>query len=187
MIEVLRAAGTRFVAIQGASDAEGVAAKITATAAVLGHEAAGKSLVARVRADLALAAAAVAVVAATTRLLFILSLQGGAVLAGGSGSSAEGIILLDGAVNAAAGFAGYKPMMDEAVLAADPQAILVMDREGDWSITPAMIRAHTALDQTQAALQGRIIGMDGMFLLGFGPRTGQAALALHDAFYGATG
>ena len=62
-----------------------------------------------------------------------------------------------------------------------------MDGQGDWSITPAMIRAHPALDQTQAALQGRIIGMDGMFLLGFGPRTGQAALALHGALYGATG
>jgi len=175
---VLRAAGTRVVAIQGAPGAEGVAAKITATAAVL---------VAQLRADLARAAAAATAATATKRVLFILSLQGGAVLAGGLGSSVEGIILLAGAVNATAGFAGYKPMTDEAVLAADPQAILVMDREGERSITPAMIRAHPALDQTQAALQGRIIGMDGLFLLGFGPRTLQAALALHGALYGATG
>jgi iron complex transport system substrate-binding protein len=187
VIEVLMAAGTRFVTIPGAPDAAGVLAKITATAAALDRVAEGAALSEQVRADLVLAEAAAAKVTDRSRVLFVLSLQGGAVMAGGAGSSAEGIITLAGGVNAATGFAGYKPMTDEAVLAADPQAILVMDREGAQSITPEMIRAHPALGQTEAARQGRIIAMDGMFLLGFGPRTGQAALALHDALYGAKG
>ena len=94
---------------------------------------------------------------------------------------------MDYRINAATGFAGYKPMTDEAVLAAAPQAILVMDREGDLSITPDMIAAHPALGQTPAAQDGRIIAMDGMLLLGFGPRTGQAALTLHQSLYGSAG
>lgn len=187
VIDVLRAAGTRFVSIAEASDAEGVLTKIAATAGALGLEAAGETLIRQVRADLAKAASVAALVTERKPVLFVLSLQAGAVMAGGAGSSAEGIITLAGGANAAAGFAGYKPMTDEAVLAADPQVILVMDREGTQSITPEMIRAHPALGQTEAARQGRIIAMDGMFLLGFGPRTGQAALVLHDALYGAAG
>jgi iron complex transport system substrate-binding protein len=183
VIEVLRAAGSRFVTLPGASDGPGVLTKIAATAKALGlpHDA----LTARVRADLDRAAALAATVTAPQSVLFVLSLQGGAVMAGGAGTSAEGIIRMAGGVNAAQGFAGFKPMTDESALAANPQAILVMDREGDLSITPEMIASHPALGQTAAALSGRIIAMDGLFLLGFGPRIGQAAIALHQALYGA--
>ena len=36
-----------------------------------------------------------------------------------------------------------------------------------------------------AAKSGAILRMDGMLLLGFGPRTPEAAQQLHDALYGA--
>ncbi|RYI03174.1 MAG: hemin ABC transporter substrate-binding protein, partial [Acetobacteraceae bacterium] len=118
------------------------------------------------------------------RVLFILSLQGGAVMAGGEGSEAEGIIRLAGGINAASGFQGYKPMTDEAVLAAQPDVILMMDREGDLSISDADVLTQPALSQTPAAAAGAIVRMDGMLLLGFGPRTPEAAQALHAALYG---
>ena len=183
VIEVLKAAGIRFVTLPGTPSAAGVAAKITATAEALGRAEEGAALVAKVQADLDAAAAKAAAVTARQRVLFVLSLQGGKVMAGGEGSSAAGILALAGAENAATGFQGFKPMTDEAVLAANPDAILVMDREGELSITPEMIAAHPALGRTHGAQ--RVIAMDGMFLLGFGPRTGQAALALHAALYGA--
>jgi iron complex transport system substrate-binding protein len=185
VIEVLRAAGTQFVTIPGAPTAAGVVAKIEATAAALGLPEQGAALAARVAAEIATAQALPA--PNPLRVLFVLSLQGGAVMAGGEGSSAEGIIHMAGGVNVGLGFDGFKPMTDEAVLAADPQAILVMDREGQQSITPQMIAAHPALGRTTAATEGRIVAMDGMLLLGFGPRTGQAATALHQALYGDAG
>ena len=108
-------------------------------------------------------------------------------MAGGEGTEAEGIIRLAGGINAATGFKGYKPMTDEAVLAAQPDVILMMDREGDLSISDADVLAQPALSQTPAAASGAIVRMDGMLLLGFGPRTPDAATALHAALYGGAG
>ena len=122
-------------------------------------------------------------VTAPKRVLFILSLQGGRVMAGGAGTAAEGIIGLAGGVNAATGFDGYKPMTDEAVLAAQPDVILMMDREGDLAMSNTDVMGQPALGATKAAAAGAIVRMDGMLLLGFGPRTPEAALALHTALY----
>lgn len=104
-------------------------------------------------------------------------------MAGGAGTEAEGIISLAGGVNAAIGFDGYKPMTDEAVLAARPDVILMMDREGDLAIGDADILSQPALAATPAAKYGAIVRMDGLLLLGFGPRTPEAARALHAALY----
>jgi iron complex transport system substrate-binding protein len=90
-------------------------------------------------------------------------------------------------LNAATGFTGYKPMTDEAILAARPDAILMMDREGDLAIADADVLAQPALAQTPAAQSATIIRMDGMLLLGFGPRTPEAADRLYDALYGSEG
>jgi iron complex transport system substrate-binding protein len=186
-VDVLKAAGIPFILVPEATDPAGIAAKIEAVAAALDLPSEGAALVAEVEAKLAATEARAAAVDAPKRVLFILSLQGGGVMAGGEGTEAEGIIRLAGGVNAAAGFQGYKPMTDEAVLAAKPDAILMMDREGNLSIADADILSQPALSQTPAAQTGTIIRMDGMLLLGFGPRTPEAADALHAALYGSQG
>jgi iron complex transport system substrate-binding protein len=186
-VEVLQAAGIPFVLVPEATDPSGVVAKIAAVAEALDRPAEGAALAQAVEQGLARAQAEAEAVTAPKRVLFILSLQGGRVLAGDEGTEAEGIIRLAGGVNAATGFQGYKPMTDEAVLAAAPDAILMMDREGDLAIADAQVLAQPALAQTPAAAEGRIIRMDGMMLLGFGPRTPEAAEALHAALYGSDG
>jgi iron complex transport system substrate-binding protein len=186
-VEVLQAAGVPFVLMPQARDPEGVLAKITAVANALDLPAEGAALAADVAAQFQDVARDAARVTAPRRVLFILSLQGGGVMAGGSGTEAEGIIRLAGGINAATGFEGYKPMTDEAVLAAAPDVILMMDREGDLSISDADVLAQPALAQSPAARTGAILRMDGMLLLGFGPRTPQAAKALHAALYGSGG
>lgn len=183
-VEVLTAAGIPFVLVPEANDPAGVIAKIAAVAQALKRPDQGAALAASVQAGLERAERQAATVTTPKRVLFILSLQGGRVLAGGAETGAEGIIRLSGAVNAATGFTGYKPMTDEAVLAAAPDAILMMDREGDLAVTDADVLAHPALSQTPAATAGAILRMDGMLMLGFGPRTPEAALALHQALYG---
>lgn len=181
-VEVLKAAGIPFVLVPEATDPGGVTAKITAIAKALHLP--GAALASDVQAGLDAATRRAATVATPKRVLFILSLQGGGVMAGGEGTEAEGIIRLAGGINAATGFKGYKPMTDEAVLAAQPDVILMMDREGDLSISDADVLAQPALSQTPAAVSGAIVRMDGMLLLGFGPRTPEAAEALHAALYG---
>ncbi len=186
-VEVLKSAGIPFFLVPEASNPAGVAAKIEAVAQALGLVAEGALLSAEVQGELDAANIRAAAVTTPKRVLFILSLQGGGVMAGGEGTEAEGIIRLAGGINAASGFQGYKPMTDEDVLAAQPDAILMMDREGDLAIGNADILAQPALSQTPAARSESIIRMDGMLLLGFGPRTPEAARVLHDALYEAGG
>jgi iron complex transport system substrate-binding protein len=186
-VEVLQAAGIPFTLVPEATTPEGVTAKIAAVADALELEPEGERLAAQVGEDLAEARARAEAVPQKKRVLFILSLQGGRIMAGGEGTEAEGIIALSGGVNAATGFAGYKPMTDEAVIAAAPDVVLMMDREGDLAIADADLWAQPALALTPAAQARAVIRMDGMLLLGFGPRTPEAAKALYAALYPAAG
>lgn len=186
-VEVLKSAGIPFALMPEANGPDAIPAKIAAVAEALGKVDEGKALSATVSAGLEEAKARAAAVAEPKRVLFILSLQGGRVMAGGEGTEAEGIIRLAGGVNAGTGFQGYKPMTDEAVIAAAPDALLMMDREGDMAITDAEALAHPALAETPAGKAGKVIRMDGMLMLGFGPRTPEAADALHQALYGSGG
>jgi iron complex transport system substrate-binding protein len=186
-VDVLRAAGVPFVMVPEATTPDGVIAKVEAVAEALALPEAGAVLVARLRAEFAEAEARAEAVTRPQRVLFILSLQGGRVMAAGTGTEAEGIIRLAGGVNAVEGFEGYKQIADEAVLTAAPDVILIMDREGDMAIANADILAHPALAESPAGQAGRIVRMDGMLMLGFGPRTPEAALALNAALYGAEG
>ena len=83
-------------------------------------------------------------------MLFILSMQGGKILASGSGTAADGIIELAGGVNAVEGFAGYKQLADEAAIVAKPDIILMMDRGGGHGIAEAELFAHPAIAPTPA-------------------------------------
>ncbi len=182
-VETLKAAGVEFVALPGDPSVQGVREKIAVVGTALDREEAAERLTASFDAEMEAVRKSAGAVATPKRVLFVLSLQNGRVMAGGDGSSAEAIIELAGGVNAATGFAGYKPVTDEAILAADPDVILTMDREGEMAVTERDILAHPALGQTRAAQGGALVAMDGMLLLGFGPRTPQAAQALHAALY----
>lgn len=186
-VEVLTAAGIPWVSVPEALDGAGVLARIDAVGAALGLEDEAAALHARVEAQLVEAEAAAAAIPEEDRkrVLFILSLQGGRIMAAGAGTSAEGIIGMAGGVNAMGDFEGYKPVSDEAVTAASPDVILMMDRAGDHSVADEDLFAMPALVSTPAAQNRALVRMDGLLLLGFGPRAGQAALDLHAALYGA--
>jgi iron complex transport system substrate-binding protein len=183
-VDVLRAAGVPFVIMPGDPTVDGIEAKILAVADALNLPAEGDALAAKVAEELGEQAALAATVTEPKRVLFILSASGGRIMAGGDGSSAEGIIRLAGGVNAASGFAGYKQMTDEAVLIAAPDVILMMDREGDHAAQDAELFALPSLASSPAAVSGKVIRMNGLLLLGFGPRTAEAARTLYGALYG---
>jgi iron complex transport system substrate-binding protein len=178
VMEILRRTGIPVVTVPQALDPGGVAAKIATVADALDLAEAGAALQAEVADRLALAEAARAALSPRPRVMFILSMQGGRLLVGGTGTSAEAMIALAGGVNAVTGIDGYKPLTDEAAVTAAPDVILMMDRGGDHAVTLADIAAHPALRLTPAGAEGRVATMDGLYLLGFGPRTGDAALEL---------
>jgi iron complex transport system substrate-binding protein len=180
-IEILAHAGVPMVTLPEALTPADVLVKINVTAQALGVPEAGEALIARTQADFDAAAAAAVAMPARPRVLFVLSLQGGRILAAGSDTSAAAMIGLAGGVNAVTGLSGYKPLTDEAAIAAAPDVILAMDRGGDMAVAASELLAHPALALTPAGQSGRVVRMDGLYLLGFGPRTGAAALELNAA------
>lgn len=184
-LATLESAGVKIVTVPGADSPEGVLAKVQVVAAALGQEARGAELAARIEAETAAALAKVAAQPGPKpRVLFILGNSGGQLTGAGSDTSAAAMIALAGGVNAIDGFAGYKALTDEAVAAAAPDIILAMESsEGPGMPGDDPLFAHTALAATPAGQAKRVVRMPGMFLLGFGPRTPEAIVALNTALY----
>jgi len=188
-IEVLRASGIPFTTVPDASDGPGILRKIAVVGEALNVPGRAEALIEETRAALDAAQAQTARIAPENRkrVLFILSLQGGRILAGGRDTQAAGIIEMAGGINAADTFSGYKQMTDEAVSGVAPDVILMMDREGDHAVADDVLLSMPAIRPTPAARTEAVVRMPGLYLLGFGPRTAQAARDLHRALYGAAG
>jgi iron complex transport system substrate-binding protein len=182
-VQIMQAASVPFVQITEDPSAAAVLERVTAIAGHLGTEEAGAALVAQLEAEFAALADVTQAVTTPKRVMFILSASGGRINAAGRDSGAEAMIRLAGGVNAFDDFSGYRLLSDEAITAAAPDVILMMDRGGDHALSDAEILAHPALGLTPAAEQGAVIRMNGIYLLGFGPRTAQAAQELHRALY----
>lgn len=170
---LLETASVPFALVPSRADAGGIADKIRFVSKAMGAEEAGEALAGAVAADLAVVREAVGRIESPAKVLFILSLANGRVMAAGEGTSAAAMIELAGAENALSGFSGFKPVNDEAVLEAAPEVIVMMAR-GDHAASLEEVRSHPALSHTPAARDGRIVAMDGLYLLGFGPRVAHA-------------
>lgn len=185
-IDVLKAAQVAYVSVPEIFSADGIVTKIRIIGAALDQGQAADALAQQVATDLS-AAQAAAVLAAgddPKKVLFILSTQGGRIMAGGRNSAADGIIRMAGGVNAITAFDGYKPMTDEAVTIAAPDVILMMDRGGNHGVATKELLMMPALIPTPAAQNGKVVRMNGLHLLGFGPRTASAVTELSQALYG---
>lgn len=181
-LEVLKKAGVPLVMVPDRYTAEGAGEKVRVVGKALGLESKAEELAVKLEADLKAAADAAARREAKPRVLFILSMQGGRVMASGEGSAADAVIRLAGGLNAVSGFNGYKPLTDEAITEARPDIILMMDRGGNHDATLEQMRGHAALAQTPAVHAGHIVRMDGLYMIGFGPRTADAVRELSAAF-----
>ncbi|MFK0273942.1 hemin ABC transporter substrate-binding protein [Ensifer sp. NPDC090286] len=185
-LAVLKEANIAFTSVPETFDKAGIPAKIRAVGAFLGVEDKAETLAKSVEADLdaAVAEGSARADSERKRVLFILSTQGGKVMASGQGTAANGIIELAGAVNAVGTFPGYKALTDEAIVEAKPDVILMMDRGGEHSAKAEELFAMPALSLTPAAKNKALVRMDGLHLLGFGPRTASAVRELNAAIYG---
>lgn len=185
-LETLRETGVTLVSVPEGHTPEAVLEKVRTVAAALGVPEKGAALATRLQAEMTAALARVAQdTGPKPRVLFLLSNSGGRLTGAGAGTSAEAMITLAGGQNALAGFAGYKALGDEAIAAAAPEVILMMARREDDAGGHGMadLARHPALAATPAGQAGRVVRMDGMLLLGFGPRTAEAITALHAALY----
>src|SRR5262249_22571374 len=142
----------------------------------------GECLTKRVQADLAALGELRRRITRPRRALFILSFMNGRPMVAGRATAADGIITAAGAIHAVTEYEGYKPIHDEAVIAARPDVVVAMERPS-FRLDAQTVFEHPAFSLTPAAAQKSLIAMEGQYLLGFGPRAARAARDLAAALY----
>jgi len=182
-VDVLKKSSVPFIEVPDHYNHQGILEKIRVVGKALGVDAKAEKLAAETDAKLTAAEKQAAAIKERKRVLFVLSTQGGKILAAGSDTAADGIIRLAGAVNAVEGFSGYKGMTDEAIVSARPDVILTM-KGGGPPISEEELFANPAVASTPAGTNRKMISMWGGYLLGFGPRTAEAIHDLAVSLYG---
>ena len=85
---------------------------------------------------------------------------------------------LAGGVNAVDGYSGYRPLTPESVIASNADFVLVTRQTVQAMGGIEAILDQPSLSRTPAGKAGKIIQFDTLLLLGFGPRTPEAATEL---------
>jgi iron complex transport system substrate-binding protein len=171
----LEAAGVPLVVLDASPGIDGLTSRINTLAALLDAPEAGAELLAGLTASLSAVK-----VDDPPRVMFIYARGGGTLNVSGTDTSAAEMISLAGAINAVDAYEGYKPLTAEGALLAAPDVLLLTEggleslggREG--------LLSQPGVSMTPAAQEGRIVTMEDLYLLGFGPRTGEAARELSE-------
>lgn len=179
---VLKEAKIPLVTVPEDYSEAGLSDKIREIARQMGVDNRGACLASAVEGDFGDVRTLRAKIQKPVRVMFVMSLVSGRAMVAGRKTGADAIITLAGGTNAIDSYEGYKQVSEEAIVAARPDVILAMQRGGD-SVTADAVFASSAFALTPAAKTKSFISMDGLYLLGFGPRTAAAAHDLAGALY----
>lgn len=174
----VQAAGVPILFVPAIATGAGAQAKIRLIAQVLGRVAQGELLIHQLNQELDEAQALVSRRQATPKVLFIYARGQGAMQVAGRATAAAAMITLAGGVNAIDAYTGYKPLTAEAVVTAAPDIIVLPARGLDSVGGVAGLLTVPGIALTPAGQHQRMIALDDLYLLGFGPRTGQAVREL---------
>jgi iron complex transport system substrate-binding protein len=186
VLDQLRSAGTCLALIPDEHSASGVIKKVEAVAAALDRKAEGAALAAKLEAEFAALRSSLGAVTDRPRVLFLFSVGEGAPMVGGRKTSADAIIALAGGTNAIESFEEFKPASSEGIIAAAPDVVLVTELTLEKLGGVEGLLQRPDIAQTPAGKAKRVVAMDSLLLLGFGPRTPLAirelAAALHPGY-----
>lgn len=136
-----------------------------------------KSLTDKIDADLA----QVQAFEKAPKVLFIYARGAGTLMVAGDKTPFSEIVKLAGGENAVSGFEDFRPLTPEALVQGNPDVILLFN-SGLASVGGVEgLLAVPGVAQTTAGKNKAVIGLDGGLISNFGPRTGEAALALNKA------
>jgi iron complex transport system substrate-binding protein len=181
-VAVLRAAGIPFVLVPDKYTGKSILEKIEIVSTAAGGAERGACLAKAVTADLDALAQLRTHIQHPLKATFLLSFVNDRAMVAGRATAADGIIRLAGATNAIDAYEGYKPINDEAIIAAKPEFVLAMRRDSH-PLDARTVFAHPGFALTPAAKRQGFVAMNGLYLLGFGPRTAMAARDLAATLY----
>ena len=174
----LRGAGVPTLVLPEDYDFATVLGKIESVGRALGRDAAAQELIDARRAEMAALGARLAGTTTRPKVLSLLSISQGPPQAAGRATGADGIIRLAGGANAITSYDGYRPITVEGVLALAPDAIMVTAQTLHALGGIDGVLSAASLGLTPAGRARRVFALDALLLLGFGPRTPEAAYRL---------
>jgi iron complex transport system substrate-binding protein len=174
VVQQLRDAGVPILLLPDGNDVQGARELIATLGVVFGRDGEAQDLLASLDAEVAAAEALVAQTTSSPRVLFILQPPDAPMLVAGAVTAAGSMIELAGGTNVYPGFPTYIPMTPEGILESDPEVILTTTRSIERLGGYDAFLEQPGISQTSAVENDRVVAMDDLYLMGFGPRTGQA-------------
>jgi len=182
-IEQLRNARVAVRTLGNEHSLQGLRAHIAAIAQALNIPERGTALNERVMTDWRATERAVQRYTARPRVVFLLAHTPSNTLVAGAETAADAMISLAAGSNPLTAFRGYRPLTAEGIVAAQPDVLLVTTQGLAAAGGAAQILGKPGVSLTPAGRTQRVIDLDALYLLGFGPRLPQAvrdlAAALH--------
>ena len=105
------------------------------------------------------------------RAALLLALRDGVPTAAGVGTSGHGVLEMAGLTNVFADFEGWKPIAPEAMIKSNPEVIFITERSAKAAGGIDAVISDPIIELTLAGNKKNVLAVDGMALLGFGPRT----------------
>ena len=170
VLDQIRSAGVQVVSFRQEFSVEGTKKLINDVAAACRVPSKAKVLTRRVDTDVAKVQRATG----KPKVLFIYARGTGTMLVAGTGTPVDKMIELAGGQNATPQFADFKPLTTEALVAADPDVILLFNSGLESLGGPTGLLSVPGVAQTKAGKNRRFVTMDGHLLTGFTPRLGKA-------------
>ena len=187
VLEQLKASGVRIELLSAKADVPALQQNLTTLGQLLGQQNQAQALLSNYQQRLQQQAAVVKQARQqhpATRVLLLLSHSGGNLQVAGKDTLAAWMIEQAGGQSLGE-HTGYKPVSSEAMLALDPQVILLAGSrlQGD-AARNALLEQNPVLAQTQAGRDGRVLVIDPTLLVGgLGPRVPDTLATLTAAFY----
>lgn len=182
VIKALRAASVPLVEIDDRPEPDHLVARVRRIGRLVGKAAEGDALAQSIVDGFAALERERRTIASPKRAIFVLSVQNGRMTVAGKGSSADSMLRLAGARNCADGIDGFKPITNEALIALNPD-VIVLGNHGGPNARLAELMRVPGIELTVAGRNRSFIAMDSLYLLGFGPRAPTAASDLMHALY----
>jgi iron complex transport system substrate-binding protein len=174
VIEQIKNSGVRVVEIPEERSIEGVRHKIERISVELEATEEGERLAAQLARDEAALRNAIDA-SKTPMVLFVMTRGEGTLLGAGRDTAADAMIRIAGGRNILEAQTGYKPLNGEAGGTLVPDVIVVGSRTLDACGGIDGLLERAALRLSPAGRAKRVVAMDDLYLLGFGPRTAKAA------------
>jgi iron complex transport system substrate-binding protein len=184
-LDQVRAAGVPVLLLQSVTSLSGIAGKLTAVAQALGVPSRGSQLVSEVDEQIEAAKTVANGAPSQPRVVFLDVSNPNGPMIWGLGTAADSMITAANAIDAAAatGISGVRSYTGEALVSAMPDVILTTTAALQQAGGVNGLLQLAGVAETPAGETRTIIAFDEAYLLGMGPRAGQAlqelAFALH--------